>query len=223
MRSCDRGPGETRHGLGRPRRGPQHAAKAGEGPRTGHGLLAGGCRSRSSGQGEREVPRPRQPHPHPHQSLQAVPPQALPPGAGAARPPPGARALAAGRHAAAAAKTAGRPARDPGRRGRRAGRAACQPRERGAQGWYHTVRVPFGIDTIQYSGVLYGIAQEAPLNVRIPWCYDIFKLIPTTKPLSQKHQKISTNICHHRPDAAFVLNLSSKCEWASIGGTLLWF
>ena len=26
------------------------------------------------------------------------------------------------------------------------------------QGWYHTVRVPFGIDTIQYSGVLYGIA-----------------------------------------------------------------
>ena len=44
------------------------------------------------------------------------------------------------------------------------------------QGWYHTVRVPFGIDTIQYSGVLYGIAQEAPLNVRIPWCYDIFKL-----------------------------------------------
>ena len=28
----------------------------------------------------------------------------------------------------------------------------------GGQGWYHTVRVPFGIDTIQYSGVLYGIA-----------------------------------------------------------------
>ena len=27
-----------------------------------------------------------------------------------------------------------------------------------SQGWYHTVRVPFGIDTIQYSGVLYGIA-----------------------------------------------------------------
>ena len=26
------------------------------------------------------------------------------------------------------------------------------------QGWYHTVRVPLGIDTIQYSGVLYGIA-----------------------------------------------------------------
>ena len=26
------------------------------------------------------------------------------------------------------------------------------------QGWYHTVRVPFGIYTIQYSGVLYGIA-----------------------------------------------------------------
>ena len=26
------------------------------------------------------------------------------------------------------------------------------------QGWYHTVRVPFGIDTIQYSRVLYGIA-----------------------------------------------------------------
>ena len=93
----------------------------------------------------------------------------------------------------------------------------------GPQGWYHTVRVPFGIDTIQYSGVLYGIAQEAPLNVPIPWCYDIFKLIPTTKPLSQKHQKISTNICHHRRDAAFVLNLFSKCEWASIGGTLLWF
>ena len=91
------------------------------------------------------------------------------------------------------------------------------------QGWYHTVRVPFGIDTIQYSGVLYGIAQEAPLNVQIPWCYDIFKLILTTKPLSQKHQKISTNICHHRPDAAFVPNLFSKCEWASIGGTLLWF
>ena len=125
-------PGEPRHRLGRPRRGPQHATKAGEGPRTGHGRLASGRRSSRSGQGAREVPRPRQPHPHPHQPPKAVPPQALPPGADAARPPPGARALAAGRHAAAAAKTAGRPARDPGRRGRRAGRAACQQREHGA-------------------------------------------------------------------------------------------
>ena len=133
-RGCDRGPGGPRHRLGRPRRDPEHAAKAGEGPRTGHGRLAGGRRSSSSGQGEREVPRPRQPHPHPHQHPQAVPPQALPPGTGAARPPPGAQALAAGRHATAAAKTAGRPARDPGRRGGRAGRAACQPRERGAGG-----------------------------------------------------------------------------------------
>ena len=133
-RSCDRGPGGPRHGLGRPRRDPQHAAQAGEESRTGHGRLAGGRRSSSSGQGEREVPRPRQPHPHPHQPPQAVPPQALPPGAGAARPPPGARALAARRHAVAAAKTAGHPARDSGRRGGRAGRAACQPRERGARG-----------------------------------------------------------------------------------------
>ena len=125
-------PGKLRHRLGRPRRNPQYALQAREGPRTGHGRLAGGCRSSSSGQGEREVPRPRQPHPHPHQSPKAVPPQALPPRADAARPPPGVRALAAGRHAAAAAKTAGRPARDPGGRGRRAGRAACQPRERGA-------------------------------------------------------------------------------------------
>ena len=98
----------------------------------GHVRLAYGRRSSSSGQGEREVPRAHQPHPHPHQSLQAVPPQALPPGAGAAHLPPGARALAAGHHAAAAAKTARGLARDPGRRGRRAGRAACQPRERGA-------------------------------------------------------------------------------------------
>ena len=35
---------------------------------------------------------------------------------------------------------------------------ASVPHEVMAQGWYHTVRVPFGIDTIQYSGVLYGIA-----------------------------------------------------------------
>ena len=110
-----------------------HAAgEVGEGPRTGHRRLAGGCRSSSSGQGGCEVTRPRQPHPHPHQPSQAVRPQALPPWADAARPPPGARALAARRHAAAAAKAAGRPARDPGRRGRRAGRAACQPQERGA-------------------------------------------------------------------------------------------
>ena len=60
------------------------------------------------------------------------PPKALPPGADAAHPPPGARTLAARRHAAAAAKAAGSPARDPGRRGRRASRAGCQPRERGA-------------------------------------------------------------------------------------------
>ena len=70
---------------------------------------------------------------HTHTSTpKAVPPQALPPGADAARPPPGARALAAGRHAAAPAKAAGRPAREPGMRERRGGRAACQPRERGA-------------------------------------------------------------------------------------------
>ena len=37
---------------------------------------------------------------------------------------------------------------------------------------------------------------KCPLN---PWFYDIFELIPTTKLLSQKHQKISTNICYHRP------------------------
>ena len=133
-RTCNCGPGGPHHRLGRPRRDPQHAAQAREEPRTGHGRLAGGRRSSSSGQGEREVPRPRPPHPPPHQPPQAVLPQALPPGAGAACPPPGARALAAGRHAAAAAKTAGRPARDSGRRGGRAGRAACQPRERGAGG-----------------------------------------------------------------------------------------
>ena len=108
-RGSDRGPSGPRHCLGRPRRDPQHAAKAGDGPRTGHGRLAGSRRSSSSGQGEREVPRPRQPHPHPHQPPQAVPPQALLPWASAAGPPPGARALAAGRHAAAATKTAGRP------------------------------------------------------------------------------------------------------------------
>ena len=73
MRGCDRGPCEPRHRLGQPRRGPQHAAKAGEGPGTGHGRLVGSCRGSSSGQGEREVPRPRQPHPHPHQPPQAVP------------------------------------------------------------------------------------------------------------------------------------------------------
>ena len=32
-RGCDRGPGEPRHRLGRPRRGPQHATKVGDGPR----------------------------------------------------------------------------------------------------------------------------------------------------------------------------------------------
>ena len=37
---------------------------------------------------------------------------------------------------------------------------------------------------------------KCPLN---PWFYDIFELIPTTKLLSQKHQKISTNICYPRP------------------------
>ena len=37
---------------------------------------------------------------------------------------------------------------------------------------------------------------KCPLN---PWFYDILKLIPTTKLLSQKHQKLSTNICYHRP------------------------
>ena len=131
-RGCNRGPGELRHRLGRPRRGPQHATKAGDGPRTGQGRLAGGRCSSSSGQGGREVPRQRQPHTHPHQPPQAFLLQALPPGADSARPPPGARALAARRHAAAAAKGAGCPARDPGRSGRRAGRAACQPRERGA-------------------------------------------------------------------------------------------
>ena len=131
-RGCDRGPGEPRHHLGRPRRGPQDATKARDGPRTDHRRLANGRRSRSSGQGGRKVPRPRQPQPHPHQPPQALPPQALPPGADATRPPPGTRALAAGRHAAAAAEAAGRPARDPGRKERRAGRAACQQRERGA-------------------------------------------------------------------------------------------
>ena len=49
MRGCDRGPGGPRHRLGRPRRDPQHAAKAGDGPRTGHGRLAGG---RHSSRGE---------------------------------------------------------------------------------------------------------------------------------------------------------------------------
>ena len=49
-RGCDRGPGGPRHRLGRPRRNPQHAAKAGDGPRTGHGRLAGG---RHSSRGER--------------------------------------------------------------------------------------------------------------------------------------------------------------------------
>ena len=92
---------------------------------------------------------------------------------------------------------------------------------------YSTCTVRYRYHTVLRCPVWYRLApmktQEAPLNVRIPWCYDIFKLIPTTRPLSQKHQKISTNICHHRPDAAFVLNLFSKCEWASIGGTLLWF
>ena len=58
-RGCNRGPGGPRHRLGWPRRDPQHAAKAGDGPRRGHGRLAGGRRSSSTGQGEREVPRPR--------------------------------------------------------------------------------------------------------------------------------------------------------------------
>ena len=49
-RGCDCGPGEPRHRLGRPHRGPQHATKAGDGPRRGHGHLAGGRRSSSSGQ-----------------------------------------------------------------------------------------------------------------------------------------------------------------------------
>ena len=75
------------------------------------------------------TPTPTTPTPAPGKPF---PPQALPPGADAARPPPGARALAARRHAAAAAKAAGRLALDPGRRGRRAATAACQPRERGA-------------------------------------------------------------------------------------------
>ena len=79
-RGCHRGPGEPRHCLGRPRRGPQHAAKAGEGPRTGHERLASGRRSSSRGQGEREVPRPRQPHPHPHQPPKPFPPKPFPPG-----------------------------------------------------------------------------------------------------------------------------------------------
>ena len=90
MRNCDRGPGGPHHRLGRPRRDPQHAAQAREEPRTGRERLAGGRRSSSFGQGEREVPHPRQPHSHPHQPPQAVPPHALPPGAGAARPRPGA-------------------------------------------------------------------------------------------------------------------------------------
>ena len=62
----------------------------------------------------------------------AGPPEALPHGADAARPPPGARAFAAGRHAAAGAEAAGRPARDPGGGGRHADGAGCQRRERGA-------------------------------------------------------------------------------------------
>ena len=67
MRGCDCGSSEPRHRLGWPRCSPQHAAKAGEGPRTGRERLACGRRGSSSEQGEREVPRPRQPHPHPHQ------------------------------------------------------------------------------------------------------------------------------------------------------------
>ena len=50
MRGCDRGPGGPRHRLSRPRRNPQHTAKAGDGPRTGHRRLAGG---RHSSRGER--------------------------------------------------------------------------------------------------------------------------------------------------------------------------
>ena len=50
---------------------PSTPPKAGDGPRTGHGCLAGGLRGSSSGQGGREVPRPRQPHAHPHQPPQS--------------------------------------------------------------------------------------------------------------------------------------------------------
>ena len=87
-RGCDRGPGKPRHRLSRPRRDLQHATKAGEGPRTGHGRLAGGRRSSSSGQGEREVPCPRQPH-HTHtSSSEPFPPKPFPPGrARHVRPP----------------------------------------------------------------------------------------------------------------------------------------
>ena len=88
MRGCERGPGGPRHRLGRPRRDPQHAAKAGDGPCTGHGRLTGGRRSSSSGQGERKVPHPRQPHPHPHQPPQAVPPHSPSPRGGRGTPAP---------------------------------------------------------------------------------------------------------------------------------------
>ena len=81
-RGWDRGPGEPRHRLGRPRRGPLHATNAGDGPRAGHGRLAGSRRRSSGGQGGREVPRPHQPNQHPHQPPQAVPPLALPPTGG---------------------------------------------------------------------------------------------------------------------------------------------
>ena len=53
MRGCGRDPGGPRHRLGRPRRDPQHAANAGDGPRTGHGRLAGGRRSSRGERGGR--------------------------------------------------------------------------------------------------------------------------------------------------------------------------
>ena len=73
-RGCNRGPGEPRQRLGRPRRGAQHATKAGDGPRTGHGRLAGGRVSSSSEQGRREV-RANANSTHTHTS----PPQPFPP------------------------------------------------------------------------------------------------------------------------------------------------
>ena len=79
-------PRVPRHRPSWPRRGPWHAAGAGDGPGAGPGGLAGSCRSRSEWQGGRKVPHPHEPKPHPHQ-----PPQGRPPhGADAARVPPGA-------------------------------------------------------------------------------------------------------------------------------------
>ena len=65
---------------------------------------------------------------------------------------------------------------------------------------YRSVSIPYSTPV---SCMVSPSPNEDPVGTtkcpRNPWFYDISELIPTTKLLSQKHQKISTNICYHRP------------------------